>query len=138
MQAGDPVPDFPTGGFVYGKSGIRQAYTTGRGSIIMRAKARSRSKHGRSEMIVITEIPYQVNKAKLIERIADLVQRKEDRRHHGFARRKRSRRHARSSSNCKRGEQPEVILNNLYKHTPMQTSRSGSSCWPLSVAAPRC
>ena len=72
-----PGPDFPTGGFIYGKSGIAQAYATGRGSIVMRARAAiEKQARGDKEMIVVTEIPYQMNKAKLIERIAELVQEK--------------------------------------------------------------
>lgn len=117
-----PGPDFPTGGFIYGKSGIRQAYTTGRGSIIMRAKA-AIEKQARAdrEMIVITEIPYQINKAKLIERIAELVQEKKI---EGITdlRDESDREGLRIVIELRRGEQPEVILNNLYQQTQMQTS----------------
>ena len=117
-----PGPDFPTGGFIYGKSGIRQAYTTGRGSIIMRAKAAiEKQARGDKEMIVITEIPYQINKAKLIERIAELVQEKKI---EGITdlRDESDREGLRIVIELRRGEQPEVILNNLYKQTQMQTS----------------
>ncbi len=117
-----PGPDFPTGGFIYGKSGIRQAYTTGRGSIIMRAKAAiEKQARGDKEMIVITEIPYQINKAKLIERIAELVQEKKI---EGITdlRDESDREGLRVVIELRRGEQPEVILNNLYKQTQMQTS----------------
>jgi DNA gyrase subunit A len=117
-----PGPDFPTGGFIYGKSGIQQAYTTGRGSIIMRAKAAiEKQARGDKEMIVITEIPYQINKAKLIERIAELVQEKKI---EGITdlRDESDREGMRVVIELRRGEQPEVILNNLYKQTQMQTS----------------
>jgi len=117
-----PGPDFPTGGFIYGKSGIRQAYTTGRGSIVMRARAAvEKQPRGDKETIVITEIPYQVNKAKLIERIAELVQEKKI---DGISdlRDESDREGMRIVVELRRGEQPEVILNNLYKQTPMQTS----------------
>jgi DNA gyrase subunit A len=117
-----PGPDFPTGGFIYGKSGIAQAYATGRGSIVMRARAAvEKQARGDKEMIVITEIPYQVNKAKLIERIAELVQEKKI---EGISdlRDESDREGMRIVVELRRGEQPEVILNNLYKQTPMQTS----------------
>ena len=117
-----PGPDFPTGGFIYGKSGIRQAYATGRGSIVMRARAAvEKQARGDKEMIVITEIPYQVNKAKLIERIAELVQ---DKKIDGITdlRDESDREGMRIVIELRRGEQPEVILNNLYKQTAMQTS----------------
>jgi DNA gyrase subunit A len=117
-----PGPDFPTSGFIYGKGGIRQAYATGRGSLILRARAAvEKQARGDKEMIVITEIPYQVNKAKLIERIAELVQEKKI---EGISdlRDESDREGMRIVVELRRGEQPEVILNNLYKQTPMQTS----------------
>jgi len=117
-----PGPDFPTGGFIYGKAGIAQAYATGRGSIVMRARAAiEKQARGDKEMIVITEIPYQVNKAKLIERIAELVQEKKI---EGISdlRDESDREGMRIVIELRRGEQPEVILNNLYKQTPMQTN----------------
>lgn len=117
-----PGPDFPTGGFIYGRQGIAQAYATGRGSIIIRAKASiERQTGGDRDMIVVTEIPFQVNKAKLIEKIADLVQ---DKRIEGIVdlRDESDRDGLRIVLELRRGEQPEVILNNLYKLTPMQTS----------------
>ena len=77
-----PGPDFPTAGFIAGKAGIRQAYRTGRGSIVMRARAEIEVRKGDKESIVITEIPYQVNKAQLIEKIAELVK---DKRIEGIA-----------------------------------------------------
>ena len=69
-----PGPDFPTGGYISGRDGIEQAYNTGRGSFIMRAKAAIEKMGKDRENIVVTEIPYQVNKARLVEHIADLVQ----------------------------------------------------------------
>ena len=115
-------PDFPTGGFIYGRSGIQQAFATGRGTIVMRARAAiEKQVRGDKEMIVVTEIPYQVNKAKLIERIAELVQEKKI---EGISdlRDESDRDGLRVVIELRRGEQPEVILNNLYKQTPMQTS----------------
>jgi len=117
-----PGPDFPTGGFIYGRAGIQQAYTTGRGSIVLRARAAiEKQARGDKEMIVVTEIPYQVNKSKLIERIAELVQEKKI---EGIAdlRDESDREGMRIVLELRRDEQPEVILNNLYKQTSMQTS----------------
>jgi DNA gyrase subunit A len=114
-----PGPDFPTGGFILGREGIREAYRTGRGSLKMRAKAATEKLGKDREAIVVTEIPYQVNKAKLIEQIAGLVN---DKRIEGIAdiRDESDREGMRIVIELKRGEQPEVILNNLYKHTQMQ------------------
>ena len=116
-----PGPDFPTGGFLYGKSGILDAYRAGRGSFVMRAKAAVERVGKDREMIVVTEIPYQVNKARLIEKAAELVQAK---RIEGISdiRDESDRDGMRIVFELKRGEQAEVILNNLYKHTQMQTS----------------
>ncbi|HXB56964.1 MAG TPA: DNA gyrase subunit A [Vicinamibacteria bacterium] len=112
-------PDFPTAGFILGRSGIRQAYRTGRGSVIMRARAEIEVRKGNKESIVITEIPYQVNKARLIEKIAELV--REDR-IKGIAdiRDESDRQGMRIVIDVKRDEPSQVILNNLYKHTPLQ------------------
>ncbi len=115
-------PDFPTGGYIVGRGGIMQAYTTGRGSILMRAKSTTEtSKKGDKTSIVFTEIPYQVNKAKLIERIADLVR---DKILEGISdlRDESDRDGMRIVVELKRGELPDVVLNNLYKHTPLQSS----------------
>jgi DNA gyrase subunit A len=114
-----PGPDFPTGGYLYGKSGIRSAYSTGRGQFTMRAKAAIERPAKEKQQIVITEIPYQVNKSKVIERIADLVQEKKL---EGISdiRDESDRDGMRIVIEIKRGEQPEVILNNLYKHTQLQ------------------
>src|SRR4051794_27958565 len=117
-----PGPDFPTGGFIVGRAGIHQAQLTGRGSIIMRAKAEIEvAKKGDRQSIVITAIPYQVNKAKLIERIADLVREKTI---EGISdiRDESDRQGMSIVIDLKRGEVGEVILNNLYKHTALQSS----------------
>jgi len=117
-----PAPDFPTGGFIVGRQGAVQAYMTGRGSILMRAKSEiETNKKGDRQAIIVTEIPYQVNKAKLIERIADLVREKTI---EGISdlRDESDRDGMRIVVELKRGEVPEVVLNNLYKHTPMQLS----------------
>jgi DNA gyrase subunit A len=117
-----PGPDFPTGGYIVGRAGAVQAFTTGRGSIMMRARSTTETnKKGDRTSIVFTEIPYQVNKAKLIERIADLVREKTI---EGISdlRDESDREGMRIVVELKRGEMPEVILNNLYKHTPLQSS----------------
>ncbi|PYQ19798.1 MAG: DNA gyrase subunit A, partial [Acidobacteria bacterium] len=116
-----PGPDFPTAGFILGRSGIRQAYRTGRGSIVMRAKAEIEVRKGDRESIVITEIPYQVNKARLIEKIAELH--REERikgiQENGI-RDESDRKGMRIVIDVKKGEPSQVLLNNLYKHTPLQ------------------
>jgi len=114
-----PGPDFPTGAYLYGKSGIRSAYETGRGQFTMRAKAAIERPAKDKEQIVVTAIPYQVNKAKTIERIAELVQNKKI---EGISdvRDESDRDGMRIVIEIKRGEQPEVVLNNLYKHTQLQ------------------
>jgi DNA gyrase subunit A len=114
-----PGPDFPTAGLILGREGIRQAYRSGRGSIVMRARAEVELRKGDRESIVITEIPYQVNKARLIEKIAELAR---EERIKGIAdvRDESDRRGMRIVVDVKRGEPAQVILNNLYKHTPLQ------------------
>ena len=114
-----PGPDFPTGAYLYGKSGIKSAYETGRGQFTMRAKAAIERPTKEKQQIVITEIPFQVNKSKVIERIAQLVQEKKI---EGISdvRDESDRDGMRIVVELKRGEQPEVILNNLYKHTQLQ------------------
>jgi len=119
-----PGPDFPTGGFIYGREGIRQAYTTGRGIIQMRARAGiDRIGRGSTERdaIIITEIPYQLNKARLIERIAELVNEKKL---EGIAdlRDESSRDGMRIVVELKRDAVPQIVLNKLYKLTPMQST----------------
>ena len=112
-------PDFPTAGFILGRQGIRQAYLTGRGSLIMRAKAEIELRKGDRESIVITEIPYQLNKARLIEKIAELV--KEDRlKGIQEIRDESDRQGMRVVIDVRKGEPSQVLLNNLYKHTPLQ------------------
>ncbi|MGH9360120.1 MAG: DNA gyrase subunit A [Terriglobia bacterium] len=114
-----PGPDFPTGAYIYGKSGIHSAYATGRGQFTMRAKAAIERPTKEKEQIVITEIPFQVNKAKTIERIAQLVQ---DKKIEGISdiRDESDRDGMRIVVEIKRSEQPEVVLNNLYKQTQLQ------------------
>ncbi|MBZ5647945.1 MAG: DNA gyrase subunit A [Acidobacteriia bacterium] len=116
-------PDFPTGAYIYGKGGIAEAYKHGRGRFIMRAKAAIENLTKDRQAIIITEIPYQVNKARLIERIADLVNDKivDD---VSDIRDESDRDGMRIVIELKRGAQPEIILNQLYKHTAMQESFS--------------
>ncbi len=116
-----PGPDFPTAGFIYGRSGIKQAYQTGRGQIMMRARAVIERQGKDRDVIVITAIPYQVNKARLIEKIAELVT---DKKIEGISdvRDESDRDGLRVVVELKRGEQGLVVLNNLYKLTPMQIS----------------
>ena len=116
-----PGPDFPTAGIIHGRSGIRQAYETGRGTITMRARASIERQGKDRDSIVVTEIPYQVNKARLIEKIAELVNEK---RLEGVGDvRDESDRHGmRIVIELRRGEPGLVILNNLYKLTQMQTT----------------
>ena len=114
-------PDFPTAGFIYGRGGIRQAYQTGRGQLTMRARAVIERQGKDRDVIVITEIPYQVNKARLIEKIAELVT---DKKIDGISdiRDESDRQGMRIVVELKRGEQSPVVLNNLYKLTAMQTT----------------
>ncbi len=116
-----PGPDFPTSGSIIGTAGIQQAYHTGKGVIQIRAKAEVEIKKNDREMIVITELPYQVNKAKLIEKIAELVTEKAI---EGISdiRDESSREGIRVVIDIKKGEQGAVILNRLYKQTQMQVS----------------
>jgi DNA gyrase subunit A len=116
-------PDFPTGGFLYGKSGIPNAYKTGRGRFMMRAKVATENLTKEKLAIIVTEIPYQVNKSKLIERIAELVTDKivDD---ISDVRDESDRDGMRIVIELKRGAQPEIVLNQLYKHTLMQESFS--------------
>jgi DNA gyrase subunit A len=116
-----PGPDFPTGGYISGAEGIVSAYKGGRGSFTMRAKAAIESVGKDRENIVITEIPYQVNKSRLIERIAELVQTKKI---EGISdvRDESDREGMRVVIEIKRGEEPKLILNHLYKLTQMQES----------------
>ena len=115
------APDFPTGGIIYGYEGVKEAYLTGRGKIIIRAKANIETLKSGKENIVITELPYQVNKANLIEKIADLVRegKIED---ISDIRDESDRDGMRVVIELKRDAQPEVVLNQLYKHTNMQVT----------------
>lgn len=115
-----PGPDFPTGAEIHGVTGIRKAYMTGRGSVIMRATATVESK-GAKDQIIVTQIPYQVNKARLIERIADLVREKKL---EGISdiRDESAKEDIRIVVECKKGESGEIILNHLYKQTALQSS----------------
>ena len=117
-----PGPDFPTAGYIYGKQGIKDAYHTGRGLLTLRAKASIETdERTERDRIIVTEIPYQVNKARLIEKIAELIQ---DKRIEGVAdlRDESDRDGMRIVIELKKGEIPLVLLNNLYKHTPMQST----------------
>src|SRR6201746_362503 len=115
-----PAPDFPTAGIIYGLSGVRDGYRTGRGRVVMRAKCHFEDiDRGQRQSIIVDEIPYQVNKKNLLERMAELVQEKKI---EGIS-------HIQDESDksgmrvvidLKRGEVPEVVLNNLYKQTHMQ------------------
>ena len=114
-------PDFPTGGTIYGTAGIKSAFTTGRGIIKVRAKAKIEREHTGRESIIVTEIPYQVNKSRLIEKIAELVREKKI---EGVSdlRDESDRDGIRIVIELKRGEMAEVVLNNLYKHTQMENT----------------
>ena len=115
-----PGPDFPTGATIMGRKGIRDAYETGRGSITIRCKAHVEKVASGRNRIVVTEIPYQVNKAKLIEKIAELVRKKEITEISGLND-ESDRKGMRIVIDLKRGEEPQVVLNKLYKHTQLQT-----------------
>jgi len=116
-------PDFPTGGFIHGKGGIVEAYKTGRGRFMMRAKAAIENISGGRQAIIVTEIPYQVNKSRLIERIAELTTNKtmDD---ISDIRDESDRDGMRIVIELKRGAEPQIVLNQLYKHTQMQESFS--------------
>ncbi|UQS82959.1 DNA gyrase subunit A [Bombilactobacillus thymidiniphilus] len=120
MQA-IPGPDFPTGGIVMGKAGIKRAYETGHGSIVLRGKVDIETKPSGREQIIITELPYMVNKAKLIERIAELAR---DHRIEGITNLidESDRTGMRVTIDIRRDMSANVVLNNLYKMTALQTS----------------
>jgi DNA gyrase subunit A len=115
------APDFPTGGIIYGYSGVKDAFLTGRGKIIVRAKANIETLKNNRENIIITELPYQVNKANLIEKIADLV-RANKINDISNIRDESDRDGMRVVVELKRDAQPSVVLNQLFKHTQMQTT----------------
>ena len=115
------APDFPTGGIIYGYEGVKEAYTTGRGRVIVRAKANIETLKNGKENIVVTELPYQVNKANLIEKIADLV-REGKLNDISNIRDESDRDGMRMVIELKRDAQPSIVLNQLFKHTQMQTT----------------
>ena len=116
-----PAPDFPTGGVIVGKNGARSAYFTGRGKVVVRAKARIESNAKDRSSIVLDEIPYQVNKAKLVERIAEVAREKKI---EGIAhvQDESDRTGVRVVIDLKRDATPEVVMNQLWRFTPMQSS----------------
>src|ERR1700754_4628704 len=116
-------PDFPTGGYLYGRAGIAQTYNTGRGRFIMRSKVATENITGGRQAIIVTEIPYQVNKSNLIKRIAELVNEKiiDD---ISDVRDESDRDGMRIVIELKRGAEHQIVLNQLFKHTPMQESFS--------------
>lgn len=118
-------PDFPTGASIYNPKDIKEAYITGRGRILMRAEARIEEIKNDRNQIIVTEIPYQVNKAKLIQRIAELVR---DKKIIGITdlRDESDRKGMRILIGLKKGTRPKSILNNLYKHTELQTNFSAN------------
>ena len=116
-----PGPDFPTGGYIYGREGIQEAYEKGRGSFQVRAKAAIEQRSKDREDIVITELPYQVNKARLIEHIAELINNKKIE-GIGDVRDESDRDGMRIVVELKRDEEPQIILNKLFKMTQMQES----------------
>ena len=114
-------PDFPTGGLVYGIDGIRDAYTTGRGRVVMRGRAHTEEKPNGGDRIIVTEIPFMVNKSRLIEQIVQLVR---DRRVEDISdlRDESARNGMRIVIDLKRDSIPEIVLNQLFKHTQMQST----------------
>ena len=117
------APDFPTGGIIYGYEGVRDAFLTGRGRIVMRAKAEIEEDNNGKEVIIVTEIPYQVNKADMIKKTADLVN---DKKIDGISdiRDESDRNGMRIVYELKRDAIPNVVLNKLYKYTALQSSFS--------------
>ncbi len=130
-----PGPDFPTGGLILGRAGIRSAFETGRGSIVIRARAEFEEIRKDRQAIVVTEIPYQVNKATLLERIAELVRAKQI---EGISdlRDESDRSGMRIVIELKRDATPEVVLNQLYRFTQLQTS-FGANMLALDGGRPR-
>ena len=117
------APDFPTGGVIYGMEGVREAFETGRGRVVIRAKARFEELHGNREQIIVEEIPYQVNKADMIRKTADLVN---DKKIDGITeiRDESDRNGLRIVYEIRRDAIPNVVLNHLFKYTALQTSFS--------------
>jgi len=116
-----PGPDFPTGGIILGRSGIRSAYSTSRGSVLIRGKVHNETVRGEREALIVTEVPYQVNKASMIEKIAELVR---DKRIEGISdiRDESDRDGYRVVIELRRDAVPDVVLNQLYRFTPLQSS----------------
>ena len=116
-----PGPDFPTGGIILGRTGIRAAYHTGRGSIVMRGRTHIEELRRDREAIIVTEVPYQVNKARMVERIAEVVN---DKLIDGISdlRDESDREGVRVVIELKRDAMSEIVLNQLYRYTPLQTS----------------
>jgi len=116
-----PGPDFPTGGIINGRAGIHQAYKTGKGKLMVRARARVEKQASGKDSIIVSEIPYQVNKSNLLEKIADLVR---DKRIEGISdlRDESDRDGMRIVIELKRDAQADIVLNQLYKHTQMQST----------------
>lgn len=129
-------PDFPTGAYAFGGEELKDAYRTGRGTVRMRCKAEIETYKSDRERIIVTSLPYQVNKAKLIEKIAELVR---DKKIEGISdlRDESDRTGMRVVIEIKKGENSNVILNRLYKLTQMQDG-SASTCWPSTTTSPRC
>ncbi len=117
------APDFPTGGIIYGYSGVKEAYETGRGRVVLRAKAQIEAMDNNRERIIVTEIPYQVNKADMIKKTADLIN---DKKIEGISdiRDESDRDGMRIVYEIKRDAMASVVLNNLYKYTDLQNSFS--------------
>ncbi len=130
-----PGPDFPTGGIILGRAGIRAAYHTGRGSIVMRGKVEFETLRGDREAIIVSEIPYQVNKAAMVERIGELWREKKI---DGIAalRDESDRDGYRVVIEIKRDSMPDVVLNQLYRYTPLQ-STFGANIVALDGGRPR-
>jgi DNA gyrase subunit A len=114
-------PDFPTGGFIYGREGIRDAYETGRGRVVMRARADIEQTESGREQIIVSEIPFMVNKARMIEQIAELVRDKRVNEISGL-RDESDRDGIRVVIELKRDAIPEIVLNQLFKHTQLQST----------------
>ena len=131
-----PAPDFPTAGIIYGISGVRQGYKTGRGRVVMRARVHFEDmEKGHRQAIIVDELPYQVNKRKLLENIAEMVN---DKRLEGISdlRDESDKSGMRMVIELKRGEVAEVVLNNLYKHTQLQDTL-GMNMVALVVGQPK-
>jgi DNA gyrase subunit A len=116
-----PGPDFPTGGIIHGRGGIRSAYETGRGTVVVRARTQIEARKDGREAIIVSELPYQVNKARLVERIAELVREKKV---VGISdlRDESSREGMRVVIEIRRDAQADIVLNQLWKHTSLQSS----------------